>query len=221
MLDWLVIIYRKINKLQPIGCTVSTSAKVMNMKIRIIGAGQIGCTLTRRFRALGHEVAVANSRAPASLARLARETGARAAKAEEVACSADLVVLTIAMKNVPSLPKGLFAGGPAGQIVVDTDNYYPRQRDGRNESGTTESGWAHQQTGCRVVKTFNLIFAQSLLVNGRPAGTPGRIALSVAGVRGELQQAGTSAPMTGNLHPATPARLPQPIDTPTLPSTPV
>jgi predicted dinucleotide-binding enzyme len=32
------------------------------MKIGIIGAGQIGGTLTRRLRALGHEVHVANSR---------------------------------------------------------------------------------------------------------------------------------------------------------------
>jgi 8-hydroxy-5-deazaflavin:NADPH oxidoreductase len=33
------------------------------MKIGIIGAGHIGGTLTRRLRALGHEVRVANSRA--------------------------------------------------------------------------------------------------------------------------------------------------------------
>ena len=32
------------------------------MKIGIIGAGEIGGTLTRRFAALGHDVSVANSR---------------------------------------------------------------------------------------------------------------------------------------------------------------
>ena len=48
------------------------------MKIGIIGAGQIGGTLTRRLTKLGHEVFVANSRGPASLADLARETGATA-----------------------------------------------------------------------------------------------------------------------------------------------
>jgi 8-hydroxy-5-deazaflavin:NADPH oxidoreductase len=37
------------------------------MKIGIIGAGQIGGTLTRRFTQLGHDVFVANSRGPASL----------------------------------------------------------------------------------------------------------------------------------------------------------
>jgi hypothetical protein len=42
------------------------------MKIGIIGAGQIGDTLTRRFRALGHEVFVANSRGPETLSDLGR-----------------------------------------------------------------------------------------------------------------------------------------------------
>ncbi|HWJ17471.1 MAG TPA: NAD(P)-binding domain-containing protein, partial [Geobacterales bacterium] len=46
------------------------------MKISIIGAGQIGGTLARRFTALGHQVFVANSRGPETLAGLARETGA-------------------------------------------------------------------------------------------------------------------------------------------------
>ena len=154
------------------------------MKIGIIGAGQIGGTLTRRFRAVGHQVSVSNSRGPVSLAELARETGARAASVDEVVRTSELVVLTIPLKNVESLPSGLFADAPRGLIVIDTSNYYPRQRDGRIgdiEAGTTESGWVQQRIGHRVVKAFNSIFAQSLLGNGRPAGTPGRIALAVAG----------------------------------------
>ena len=47
------------------------------MKIGIIGAGQIGGTLTRRFSELGHDVAVANSRGPDTLSDLAKATGAR------------------------------------------------------------------------------------------------------------------------------------------------
>ena len=45
------------------------------LRIGIIGAGNIGGTLTRRLTKLGHEVAVANSRGPESLAGLAAETG--------------------------------------------------------------------------------------------------------------------------------------------------
>ena len=41
------------------------------MKIGIIGAGQIGGTLTRRLAELGHKVFVANSRGPETLNDLA------------------------------------------------------------------------------------------------------------------------------------------------------
>jgi predicted dinucleotide-binding enzyme len=41
------------------------------MKMGIIGACNIGGTLTRRFTALGHKVFVANSRGPETLANLA------------------------------------------------------------------------------------------------------------------------------------------------------
>ena len=43
------------------------------MRIGIIGAGNIGGTLTRRLTELGHDVTVANSRGPASLMLLTRE----------------------------------------------------------------------------------------------------------------------------------------------------
>src|SRR5262249_52320903 len=80
------------------------------MKIGIIGAGQIGGTLTRRLRALGHEVHVANSRDPRTLASLVTETGAVAVEAKEAPRGVDLVIVTIPERNVPTLPKGLFAG---------------------------------------------------------------------------------------------------------------
>jgi predicted dinucleotide-binding enzyme len=47
------------------------------MKIGIIGTGNIGAALTRHFTRLGHDVVVANSRGPATLADLAKETGAK------------------------------------------------------------------------------------------------------------------------------------------------
>ncbi len=154
------------------------------MKIGIIGAGQIGGTLTRRLTALGHEVFVANSRGPESLAGLAAETGAEPVPVTEAAQRGELVVVTIPQKNIPRLPAGLFKGTPDSVVIVDTGNYYPRQRDGRIEgieAGATESRWVAQQLGRPVVKAFNNIYAEHLLKLGRPAGTPGRIALPVAG----------------------------------------
>jgi predicted dinucleotide-binding enzyme len=154
------------------------------MKIGIIGAGNIGGNLTRRLTALGHTVAVANSRRPDTLADLAAETGATAVLAREAADGADIVVVTVPMKAVPGLPSDLLDGSAADVVVIDTCNYYPQQRDGRIaeiESGMTESSWVEQQLGVSVVKAFNGIYAEHLLSGGRPRGANGRIALPVAG----------------------------------------
>jgi 8-hydroxy-5-deazaflavin:NADPH oxidoreductase len=154
------------------------------MKIGIIGAGEIGGTLTRRLTALGHLVSVANSRGPKSLADLAAETGAKAVSVEEAARCGEVVVVTIPEKNILNLPRDLFAATPDTVVVVDTGNYYPRQRDGRIdgiEAGLTESRWVGQQLNRQVIKAFNNIYAEHLLRMGKPKGTPGRIALPVAG----------------------------------------
>jgi predicted dinucleotide-binding enzyme len=154
------------------------------MKIGIIGAGQIGGTLARRLTALGHQVSIANSRGPESLAELAKETGARPVTVREAARAGEIVIVTIPMKNIPKLPRDLFDGVPTDVVVVDTGNYYPQQRDGRIEpieNGTAESRWVSDQLGRPVVKAFNNIYARHLLERGKPKGTPGRIALPVAG----------------------------------------
>ena len=154
------------------------------MKIGIIGAGQIGGTLTRRLTALGHQVSVANSRGPESLADLAAETGAKPVSVAEAARSGGVVIVTIPEKNIQKLPRDLFAATLDNVVIVDTGNYYPRQRDGRIdaiEAGMTESRWVAQQLNRPVVKAFNNIYARHLMELGRPNGTPGRIALPVAG----------------------------------------
>jgi len=154
------------------------------MRIGIIGAGQIGGTLTRRLRALGHEVAVANSRGPHTLQELARETGARAVTVREAARGQDLVIVSIPEVRIRDLPPDLFAGVPTDVPVVDTGNYYPRERDGRIaeiEAGMTESRWVAEKLGRPVIKAFNTIPAKSLLEKGRPPGSPDRVALPVAG----------------------------------------
>jgi 8-hydroxy-5-deazaflavin:NADPH oxidoreductase len=161
------------------------------MKIGIIGAGNIGATLTRRLAALGHQVSVANSRGPETLRELAEQTGASAVSVTEAARDKDLVVVTIPEKNVPDLPTDLFADAD-DVVIVDTGNYYPQQRDGRIdaiEQGMTESRWVAQQLGRPVIKAFNNIYADHLRDNGRPAGTSrGRIALPVAGDDGAAKK---------------------------------
>jgi predicted dinucleotide-binding enzyme len=127
---------------------------------------------------------VANSRGPETLARLAEETGATAVTVAEAARAGEVVIVAIPQKNIPSLPPDLFRGTADSVVVVDTGNYYPRQRDGRIdaiEAGTIESRWVEQQLGRPVVKAFNNIYAKHLRDFGQPAGTPRRIALPVAG----------------------------------------
>ncbi len=154
------------------------------MKIGIIGAGHIGGTLARRLAALGHDVSIANSRGPATLAAFAKETGARAVTLEEAARAGDVVIVSIPEKNIAKLPAGLFDGVPEDVVVVDTGNYYPQQRDGRIEpieNGSTESRWVADRLGRPVVKAFNNIYATHLRERGKPKGAKDRIALPVAG----------------------------------------
>jgi 8-hydroxy-5-deazaflavin:NADPH oxidoreductase len=157
------------------------------MRIGIIGAGFIGGTLTRRLTALGHEVTVANSRDPQTLRELAEETGATAVWAAEVARNAELLILSIPQKNVPDLAPDLLAELPDAVPVIETNNYYPQQRDGyiaEIEAGTPESVWVAQHLGHPVFKVFNGIYWKHLLEKGAASGTPGRIALPVAGADG-------------------------------------
>ncbi len=155
------------------------------MKIGIIGAGNIGGNLTRRLTALGHDVSVANSRGPETLKALAEETGAKAVRAAEAARGAQVVVVTVPLKAVPDLPAGLLSGAAEGVAVIDTGNYYPRERDGRiagiEDEGLTESRWTERHLGHPVIKAFNGTYAQDILDRHRPAGDPERMALPVAG----------------------------------------
>ncbi|TFI43370.1 NADP oxidoreductase [Rhodococcus sp. 1R11] len=154
------------------------------MKIGIIGSGFIGGTLVRRLTALGHEVRFSNSRDPETLAELASETGATAVWAADAAQDADLVILSIPQKNVPDLAAGIAGARKPGAPIIETNNYYPQQRDGLIEDiegGTPESVWVSQQLGEPVIKAFNGIWYKHLLEKGVPAGADKRIALPIAG----------------------------------------
>ena len=141
------------------------------MRIGIIGAGSIGGTLTRRLTDLDHDVTVANSRGPASLMLLARETGARAGSVEEAVRSADLVVLAVPLKAVAEFDADTFGG----HVLVDACNYYPA-RDGAipelEKPHNASSEWvAHRFRDVHVVKAFNTIEFTHLSAHATPPGT--------------------------------------------------
>lgn len=153
------------------------------MKIGIIGTGSIGATLAKKLVAAGHQVKVTNTRQPAELAQKAQELGARPATLREVVQDVDIVFISIPLKAIAELPKDLFRELPANVVVADTGNYYP-MRDAKIEAldqGQVESVWVAEQLGRPIIKAFNNLLSQTLVEAGTEPGTPGRIAISVAG----------------------------------------
>jgi len=149
----------------------------------LIGAGHIGSQLARLAVANGYDVVLSNSRGPETLEPLVAELGpgARAATPSEAATAGDIVVVTIPLKAIGTVPVTPLKG----KIVVDTNNYYP-QRDGHiaeldNGSTTTAELLQKHLPESKVVKAFNHIYAAELTTHGQSKGTPNRRALAIAG----------------------------------------
>ena len=158
--------------------------------IGLIGAGHIGSQVARAALSNGYDVVLSNSRGPQTLSTLIAELGprARAATPEEAARVADIAVVTVPLKNYRAVPVEPLSG----KIVIDTNNYYP-QRDGHipeldNESTTTAELLQAHLPKSKVVKAFNHIYASQITTDGRPAGTPNRRALVIAGDDAEAKK---------------------------------
>jgi predicted dinucleotide-binding enzyme len=180
------------------------------MDIGIIGSGHIGGTLARLFTAAGHDVVIANSRGPDTLAGLVDEVGGgvRAATVDEAARVGEVVVVAIPVKAVEDLPPDPFAG----KIVVDANNYYPG-RDGQYESLDTDATTSTEMLaahlpGARVVKAFNTMNYRLLDSGGRTdAPADERLAIFLAGddaeakavVAGLIEELGFAPVDTGGL----------------------
>jgi predicted dinucleotide-binding enzyme len=153
------------------------------MKIGIIGAGHIGGNLAQLLVQHGHDVSIANSRGPATLAEVAGRTGATPVELTDAPPDADVVIVAIPLIAVERLPKGLLDTAKADVAVIDTCNYYS-QRDGRIgpiDNGETSSRWVADQLGRPVIKAFNTIYSSQLLSRPQPPATDNRRALPVAG----------------------------------------
>jgi len=158
--------------------------------IGLIGSGHIGGTVARLAVDAGHDVVLSNSRGPETLTDLVVALGARAraATATDAALAGDLVVVTVpfkAHKDVPVEPL-------RGKVVIDTNNYYP-QRDGHvaelDDESTTVSELLQQHLpDSRVVKAFNNIYFKTLGSLQRPAGSPERSVLPIAGDDAEAKK---------------------------------
>ena len=136
------------------------------MKIGIIGAGMIGGTLAHLLAPLGHEVAVSNSRGPASLEGMVADIGHRAHAMTVNAAAewADLVVLAVPWRTPEALP---LASSVAGKIVIDAMNPY-RAWGGTYDLGDSSSSEETRTRlpGARLVKAFNTIYFRHLATEG-------------------------------------------------------
>lgn len=146
--------------------------------------GHIGKTLARKLAQAGHDVKVANSRGPETIAADALELGARAVEAAETVKDVDVVILSIPLNRIPAVAP-LLAGLLEETVVIDTSNYYPG-RDGKIEAfeaGQVESLWVTDHLGRPVAKAWNSIGSDSFAKKGKSAGSPDHIALSIAADR--------------------------------------
>jgi len=150
--------------------------------VGLIGSGRIGGTVARLAVTAGHQALLSNSRGPDTLKDLAAELGplARATTGREAAEGGELVVVTIPLRAVQSVPPGPLAG----KVVIDTCNYHP-QRDGQFpelDSGALTSSELIQRhlPSAAVVKAFNNIYHRHLESLARPAGAD-RSYLPIAG----------------------------------------
>ncbi|MFQ1000914.1 NADPH-dependent F420 reductase [Modestobacter sp. SSW1-42] len=150
------------------------------MEIGIIGAGNIGRILAERLARAGHDVSIANSRAPETVDASALSTGATAVWAADAAQDADVVIVSVNFGQIAGMAE-LIAKAPADAVVIDTSNYFPH-RDGvidAVENGQVESEWVQEQYGRPIVKAWNSITTASFRDKAMPTGTAGRIALPI------------------------------------------
>jgi predicted dinucleotide-binding enzyme len=151
------------------------------VKIGIIGAGVVGRTVGKLAVKAGHQVMVSNSRGPRTLFSLRIEIGCEVGTAEEAGAFGDVALLAIPLFAISEAP----AAPLAGKIVLDANNYY-WERDGRiadldRKETTTSELVARRLPNSRIVKAFNAVRMVDLETDGRPAGSPERRALPIAG----------------------------------------
>ncbi|KXX60342.1 hypothetical protein AZG88_38165 [Rhodococcus sp. LB1] len=151
--------------------------------IAIIGSSMIGESVARLAVAAGYNVIISNSRGPETLTGRADRLGprVRAATSVDAIRGGDIIVAAVPFSAYEQLP----ADELAGEIVIDTTNYYP-MRDGAHpevqEAAITTSELVQRHLkDSKVVKALNNQDFMHLLLNAAPEADPERTTLPIAG----------------------------------------
>jgi predicted dinucleotide-binding enzyme len=152
-------------------------------RIAVLGAGHVGPVIARIALDARFEVAIAASGSPENLELITQVVmpGVEARWAADAVATADIVVLSIPLHRFPALDPGVLSG----KLVVDAMNYWapadgvvPMFQDQELSSSEIVQGRLTRST---VIKSLNQIGYQDLEDGRRPAGSPDRHAIGVAG----------------------------------------
>jgi hypothetical protein len=160
-----------------------SSSEAADRRLGIVGSGKIGTAIARAAVAAGYDVAISGS-GPAERIALIVDVlapGARAVSTDDVVRYADLIVLAVPMHRFRELSRDLFAG----KILVDAMNYWYEIDGADEELATATAGTSvvvqEWFSSARVVKSLNHLGYFKFEKSRRPSGTPGRLAMAVAG----------------------------------------